>query len=91
MALCLVLVSNDWLSITEIKTTVLDHDTFLEKCICRMKCNMLQFIIYPSMYCSKYRPYRAVEYKPTYRIFPVKYWYLISAVAYGSTEYNCVQ
>jgi len=30
------------------------------------------FIIYPSMYCSRYRPYQAVEYKPTYyRIFRI--------------------
>jgi len=29
------------------------------------------FIIYPSMYCSKYRPYQAVEYKLTDRIFRI--------------------
>jgi len=27
------------------------------------------FIIYPSMYCTKYRPYRAVEYKLADHIF----------------------
>jgi len=29
------------------------------------------FIIYPSMYCSKYRPYQAVENKPADRIFRI--------------------
>ena len=34
-------------------------------------CLILHFIIYPSMYCSKYRPYRAVEYKRAGRIFRI--------------------
>ena len=33
--------------------------------------NKKTFIIYPSMYCSKYRPYQAVEYKLTDRIFRI--------------------
>jgi len=28
-------------------------------------------IIYPSLYCSKYRPYRVVQYKPADRIFRI--------------------
>ena len=37
------------------------------------------FIIYPSMYCSKYRPYRAVEYKPADRIFRITtVWFSVS-------------
>jgi len=35
--------------------------TISNKCI-------LTFIVYPLMYCSKYRPSRAVEYKPADRI-----------------------
>ena len=36
--------------------------------LCLRYCNtyVLLFIIYWSMYCSKYRPYRAMEYKPAF-------------------------
>ena len=34
---------------------------------------VLLFIIYPSMYCSKYRPYQAVEYKQADRIFRIRF------------------
>ena len=38
---------------------------------CVQYLTVLYFIIYPSMYCSKYRPYQAVEYKPADRIFRI--------------------
>jgi len=42
-------------------------------CYTAFRCSFGQstFIIYPSMYCSKYRPYRAVEYKPANCIFRI--------------------